>query len=128
GAKKHVVGDHVIWQLLPLSDVDEGRGGRGDDEEERLMPPASFCVAHGCLLRGSHVDIIERLLAKPPALLVDAADRKAVDDELNKLSGGEESFRYFDRLDRSMESHWELLRVGKFPQSTSMLANMVARM
>jgi hypothetical protein len=128
GAKKHVVGDHVIWQLLPLSEVDDGRGGRDEDEEERLMPPASFCVAHGCLLRGSHVDAIEKLLKKADATLAEAADLKQVNDELDKLSDGEESFRYFDRLDRSMEIHWELLRVGKFPQANTMLSNMVARM
>lgn len=131
GAKKHEFGEHIIWQLLPL-EAGDGRDGavgrRGDDEEERLMPPASFCVAHGCLLRGSHVDAIKHLLEKPPALLIDAADLKRVNAALDKLTDGDESFRYFDRLDRSMEPHWELLRVGKFPQANTMLSNMVARM
>ena len=112
-AKKHEVGGITVWEVIPPDDV-----------EDR---PVSWMVAYGHLFRASHAGILKKLAAMPAKQLAKADDLKAVNVELDKLSDDKESFRYFDRLDRSMEQNWELIRAGKFPQSDSMLANMVAR-
>ena len=117
-AKKHEVGKIIVWEVLPPPPE------RG---EERQTDPASYMVAYGHLFRASHADILKKLAAMPAKQLAKAADLKNVNDELDKLSDGDESFRYFDRLDRSLEQNWELIRANKFPQSDSLLANMAAR-
>lgn len=130
-AIEHKVGDHIIWEMITRPEGEERRPRRGrDDEEERAIPDSAITVAHGHLLRGSHVDIVQRLLATPKKgdELASAADLKKVNAALDKLSDGKESFRYFERLERTAEPHWVLIGMGKFTQAETMLADLVARM
>ena len=117
-AKKHEAGGITVWEVVPPPPE------RG---EERQSRPASYMVAYGHLFRASHADILKKLAVMPAKQLNKAADLIEVNAELDKLSDGAEAFRYFDRLDRSMEQNWELTRANRFPESDSMLANMVAR-
>ncbi len=130
-AVEHKVGDHIIWEMITRPEGEERRPRRGrDDEEERAIPNSAITVAHGHLLRGSHVDIVQRLLATPKKgdELASATDLKQVNAALDKLSDGKESFRYFERLDRTVEPHWVLIGMGKFTQAETMLADLVAQM
>lgn len=120
-AVKHEANGHTVWEIVPPPP-----GVR--DEDERNVEPASYTVAHGHLLRGSHPDILKRLHEMPKKPLAASDDLKAVNVELDKLSDGQESFRYFDRLDRSWEVHWEMFRQNKFPQAETRLSDMVAQM
>ncbi|MCA9268863.1 MAG: hypothetical protein KDA41_10355, partial [Planctomycetales bacterium] len=124
----HQAGEHTIWEI----NTEQSRRDDKEriDEDERLGQDSATVVANGFLIRGSHVDLLARLIAPPKKddALAGAGDLKKVNDELDKLSDGKESFRYFDRLDRSLEQHWELLRTNRFPQSESTLANIVAQM
>ena len=63
-----------------------------------------------------------------PTRRATSAELRKVNEALDKLGGGKESFRYFDRLYRTFEQPWELIRQNKFPQAESMLGNMVTRM
>jgi len=118
-AVKHTVGETTIWEIVPPPSEREG--------EEQSTTPASYMVTVGHLFRASHADILKKLAAMPAKQLAEAEDLKSVNAALDELSDGEESARYFDRLDRSLEQNWELVRMGKFPQSDSLLANMAAR-
>ena len=118
-AKKRTVSERTIWEIVPPPPAAVGAA-----EESQ---PASYMVAYGHLFRATHAGILKRLATMPAKQLSAAKDLAEVNAALDELSGGKESFRYFDRLDQSQELNWELIRQGKFPQSNSMLADMAAR-
>lgn len=122
-AVAHKVGNRTVWEIVPPPPGKNNKGAGAAD-----VQPVAYLVANGHLFRASHADILERMAAMPNKPLAEAADLRAVNAQLDKLSDGQESFRYFARLDRSLEQNWELIRQGKFPQSDSMLANAAARL
>ena len=47
-------------------------------------------------------------------------DYQIVNESLNKLGAGEESFRFFIRTDEAYRPTYELIRQGKMPESETM--------
>lgn len=119
---KHVEGDHVIWELITPPDTPE--------EDRRMMPDSSVAVAYGHLIRGSHADIVKRVLTMLAhgEELAASKDYKAVNKALDALSDGMEAGRYFERTEKTIYPHWELFKQGKMPVAETMLAGLINRM
>jgi hypothetical protein len=129
-AVKHEVGEQVIWEIVEgVRKRRDGEEEDNEDEEEKVQPSATM-VAHGYLLRATHVDVLKRLVTAPPKgkELASSDELKKLNEALDKLGGGKESVRSFARLERTLEQPWELIRVNKFPQAESLLGSLVTRM
>ena len=144
-ATEHSISGHTVWEILKEQkevEVDElDIDGLGDfdteddfDESEEdqgaMLPNSAITVAHGNLLVSNHVDLIKDVLkprAEMPTLSEDA-EFKQVSAVLRALGAGDDSFRFFTRIDQVCRVSYELLRVGKMPESQSMLGNVLNRL
>lgn len=132
---------HVIWEMLeeeldgPAVEFEAvpGQKRRAVEEVnaggERLIPQSSVCVANGHLFVVSSVPFLEKLLSKRPTdeSLAATAEFKYVDNELKQLHPGEQSFRFFTRLDEVVRPHFDFLKNNQFPQAKTSLANAINR-
>ena len=50
-----------------------------------------------------------------------------MNEKLNALGGGQDSFRFFSRKDEQYESAYTMIRQGKMPESESMLGRLLNR-
>lgn len=141
-ATEHSISGYTVWEILKEQkevEVDElDIDGLGDfdteedfDESEEdqsaMLPNAAITVAHGNLLVSNHVDLIKDVL-KPRATrasLSEDAEFKQMSVVLRSLGAGDDSFRFFTRIDQVCRVSYELLRVGKMPESQSMLGKVL---
>ncbi|MFO0899536.1 MAG: hypothetical protein U0836_19080 [Pirellulales bacterium] len=136
-AARHEVAGVVVWEIKnvdkPLAPVKvEGKGldrfreRAKRQEDERLIPNSAMTVAHGHLLVCTHLDFLKRVLEEAAAggqPLAKSVDYQIVTQELDRLHADKpQSFRIFSRTDESFRPNYELLRLGKLPQSKSLLA------
>lgn len=135
-ARRREFGQNVVWEIvqeeedLPQVRVEvfdpAAAGSREDDEQDepkRKLPNAAVCVAHGHLLVASHFDFMTKVLEEVEArkTLARSPDYQIVSAELDKLMPGEHSFRSFSRTDEEYRPTYELIRVGRMPESESLL-------
>ena len=110
-----------------------------ENEEEVELKPAKplfekrvFAVKNGYLLVGNNIDqiksIIEQLASDPGKDLAEASDYIRVQRALEDLSGSEApSFRHFGRLDRTLQTNYEMMRTGRMAQSKTVFAQLLNR-
>ena len=143
-ATEHSISGHTVWEILKEQkevEVDElDIDGLGDfdaeedfDESEEdqnaMLPNSAITVAHGNLLVSNHVDLIKDVLQPRPTTLSlsQNAEYQQVSAALHALGAGDDSFRFFTRIDQVCQVSYELLREGKMPESQSMLGKVLNR-
>ncbi len=115
----------------PLADVAE-------EEEEEFQKPKPlfekrvFVVKGGFLLIGNNVEqvksVVDGMSSQPGLELAQAEDYLAVSDALADLAGdAAPSFRHFGRLDLTLRTNYEMMRLGRMPQSKTLLAEILNR-
>ena len=65
------------------------------------------------------------LLGDEPASLGAAVDYRVVNEALQKLGAGADSFRTFTRTDEAYRPTYELIRQGKMPESETMIGKLL---
>ena len=141
-AKKRTHNKQLIWEILneePVEvetlKIDGGFGFRFDapepveENEEPLIPNSAITVAHSQLLIASHIDYIKDVLDQPAdAIGLDGAgDYRVVQQALDALGAGEDSFRFFTRTEQAYHPTYELIRHGKMPEAETMLGQFINR-
>jgi len=143
-AQKHVVDGIEIWEFISEDEEDEvsaplisepGFGAFGapaaspvgvEDEEEIT---GAICIAHGQLMLASHFDYLHKVLVEATkegkAELQMTNDYIAVDAALMKLGAGTECARTFARTRRAYEPSYELLKLGKMPESKTIMGGLL---
>jgi hypothetical protein len=131
----------VIWEIVE----DEGGAaempqieGIGDEptdmpkkksmrQEDRLFPHAAITVLDGHLFVASHLDFLEKVIAKhePRELLRNDADYRMVSETIESLHPNEKCARVFSRTDEEYHLSYELIRQNKLPESESLLARVL---
>ena len=145
------IGQHVVWEIVPeeaedLSDIDLpgaiplpggdlDDGGGGDDLK---LPNAAMTVARGAdpnspayLMVATNISLLKKVLAKnrpPHETLGASVDFQYVNETLNKMGAGKDSLRFFSRTDEEYRSAYEMIRMGKMPESESLLGRVLNRM
>lgn len=106
-------GKHDIWELT-------------NDKGKKVI---AVTVAHGSLIVGSHLSVVQKAIRSPSkSQLAAAADYKEVMKQLEKLGADSDSFRIFSRTRDTYEVNFELLRQNKMPQSRTMIGRMLNQM
>lgn len=137
---------HVIWEMLEETidgpaverEAVPGAAGRvkAQLEEEiaagqgdRLLPRSSVTVAQGHLFVASNVEFLEKLLSKrtKEQSLAAARDYQFIDGEINRLHSGQQSCRFFMRVDEVVRPHFDLVRQNQMPQAKTSVANFMNR-
>ncbi|MEZ6116592.1 MAG: DUF3352 domain-containing protein [Pirellulaceae bacterium] len=145
-ARSSIVGQHVIWEILPSDDFGgnepdfgsfDGIDGfkddfSGDDTSEISKDQKSdfaITVAHGHLIISSQYSQLQDLLGaqKAAAPLSQAGDYQTINDHLVEMGAGEDCARFFSRLSEVLRPNYELLRQGKMPESETMLGRLLNR-
>lgn len=143
-AKERKFRNHTIWEITPeeggegVVDIEiEGLGGEGEldveeevteEEGEFAMPNSAVCVANGHLYFATHVDIIEKVLAKAEddaRLLSEMPDFQQVVSQAEALGAGAGCAFVFSRIDEAMRANYELLKAGKMPEAETGLAKIL---
>ena len=144
-ATEHSISGHTVWEILKEQkevEVDElDIDGLGDFDAEEdfdesgedqgaMLPNSAITIAHGNLLVSNHVDLIKDVLKPRVAMpsLSEDAEFKKMAAALRALGAGDDSFRFFTRIDQVCRVSYELLRVGKMPESQSMLGSVLNRL
>ena len=126
----------TIWEIVPEEDeaieLNLPIPAGGNVEKDRPggpVPNAAMTVARGYLLVATHIDYLKTILEDraPFDSLQESADFKYLNDQLDALGAGKESFRFFSRKDEEYRSAYEMIRQGKMPESESMLGRVLNR-
>ena len=144
-ATEHSIAGRTVWEILKeqkevevdeldidgLGDFDEEEGlDESSEDQAAMLPNSAISVAHGNLLVSNHVDLIRDVLqprAGSVPLSADA-DYGRVSAALRLLGSGDESFRFFTRIDQVCRVSYELMRQDKMPESESMLGKLLNRL
>jgi hypothetical protein len=94
---------------------EDGFGGESAAEDADKSPSFITCVANGHLMFATDVKILEDALSQGDSL-IDHSDYKNVISHLKGL-GEETCIQYFGRLQNALRVNYELLRLGKKPNS-----------
>jgi hypothetical protein len=140
-AEKREFNGHVIWEMVEAEtgdlafsiDAPPGLGPFGDGpaaekkEERAIIPHSAVTVANGHLIFSTHINFIRDLLQEPQdrQTLAEAGDYVAVNRALDKLGGGDDSFRLFVRCDEAYLPGYELLRQGKMAEAETLLGRLL---
>lgn len=147
-SKKHEIEGRVVWEIVNdqlAADVEsieiEGAGftSVNDDvksievsknEEKPTIPNSAVAVVEGHLLLSTHVDFIRDLLHPRDVQdsLEQAVDYQLVDAALNKLGAGSDCIRYFTRTDEAYRPTYELIRMGRMPESETALGQLLNKL
>lgn len=150
-AKRRVIGKQTVWEIVEVADTEEveeldiaGPGlsgsksaapkrGRDEDEAEEEVNPlfkhVALSVAHGNLLVASHVDFLEGLLNQSGTGVALGATRDylRVNEALTRIGAGTNSFRFFARTEKAYHPNYELMRLGKMPESETLFGSVLNR-
>ncbi len=101
-----------------------------NDDNGRLLKNAAICLVNNRLYLASHVEFLKKLTNElpPENQLTGADDLNLVNQELAALGAKECSFRIFTRTDEAYRPTYELIRMGKMPESETMFASMLNSM
>jgi hypothetical protein len=104
-----------------------GKRNTGDEEEVRLMPHAAVTAAHGHLLIASHLDFLKKILPQLAAReqLARDVDYRLVNGTLLQFAPPEHCLEAFSRTDEEYRPTYELIKLGKMPESETMLARIL---
>ena len=122
-----------VDEEIPTDIFDDPLEGDNLEDEEpeeeafALFDKKYFAVEHGYLLVVNHKDYMKQILAnKQKKKLVEMSDYQRIDAALLKLVDNKVfSARQFGRLDKALEANYQLLRMGKMEQSTTVLAKVI---
>jgi hypothetical protein len=143
-AHKREFRGHTIWEIIEEDPEAELRPAQVDvpeigpakdkdeEEEEKLkIPNSAITVAHGHLMRATHIDFLKKILeqadgGKP---LGESVDFQLITTEIERLTAGaDNSVRFFSRTDEEFRPTYELIRAGKMPQSETMFGRVLNRL
>jgi hypothetical protein len=141
-AEKREFNGHTIWEMveedtseLALSiDGPPGLGPFGDgpaaepEKEERpILPHSAITVANGHLIFATHINFIRDLLSGTAErqTLAESADYLAINHALDRLGGGNDSFRLFVRSDEAYLPGYEMLRQGRMAEAETLLGRLL---
>ncbi len=147
-ARKHVIGDVIVWEIVPEqppvevpdlevfdpydTDVEEEEEEEEKKKEKKLTVPknSAITVAKGHLIVSNHIDYLKKFLQQSDDAtgLGNAADFQAVQQALEGLGAGTDSFRMFTRTDLAYRTTYELLKAGKMPEAETILAKVLNRL
>jgi len=104
-----------------------GKRNTGDEEEVRLLPHAAVTAAHGHLLIASHLDFLKKILPQlaPREQLGRDVDYRLVNGTLLQFAPPEHCLEAFSRTDEEYRPTYELIKLGKMPESEAMLARIL---
>ena len=132
--QQHKIPNAPLVDLPSLGSKEKqpGKAGRRrlvdeEDEEQRLLPHAAVTVVNGHLLVASHYDFLIEVLqkAKKPDPLAQSMDYRVVDGAMKQLGAGANCIRSFSRTDEAYRPTYELIRMGKMPESQAMLGRIL---
>jgi hypothetical protein len=149
--KLHEIAGHDVWQIPPdemATEDDEdvpdlvvehpglekhspGRKPLPGQEGDRLLSNSYVVVAHGHLMLASHIDLVKKMLrdASEVAAMSRDADYQRVNTqieiEVKRRGWSGVCMRRFSRTDEEFRSSYELTRMGKMPQSQSILGQLL---
>ncbi len=103
---------------------------RKDDQAPQALEHSAITVAYGQLMIGSHYDFLVEVLkqAKDPDPISQSLDFKVVTATMNKLGAGDGCLRSFSRTDEEYRPSYEMIRLGKMPESESLLGRILNAM
>jgi hypothetical protein len=107
-----------------------GKRNTGDEEEVRLLPHAAVTAAHGHLLIASHLDFLKKILPQLALReqLARDVDYRLVNGTLGQFAPPERCLESFSRTDEEYRPTYELIKLGKMPESETMLARILNAM
>ena len=133
--------DHIIWEIKQeetLAEdeelmiegagfVSEKKKDAKKDEDEPVLPNMAVTVFEGHLVVSTHISFVEELItrAKDPKNLAAMDDFKRVHAALEKRGMAKDSIRYFNRTDETFRHTYEMIKIGKLPESESMFARIL---
>jgi hypothetical protein len=143
-ACRHEIDSFVVWEIVQEEPDEEltltvefsgsgfNFGGAPEIEEDEdsatNLPQSAIAVANGRLLVSSHVEYLAEILrAEPASTLAVAPDYQRVENALELLGAGNESFRIFSRADEACHATYELIRMGRMPESESLFGKFLNR-
>lgn len=138
--------DHVIWEIVSedeemdiveveiggFGDLDgfDDEGFDDDEDENPFLSNAAISVVNGHFVVASHLDFVQEMLERTLDLdgLDDDSDYLAMQKALQEIGDDPDvGARLFSRADREVEASFELLRMGKMPESEGMIGRLLNR-
>jgi hypothetical protein len=141
--RRRDINGHVVWEIvdekaeLPMVtiensplDADSGKAEEEEPQEKPLLPNSAVSVAHGHLLVATHIDILAKVLSDVDKrqTLAESPDFLRVESEVARLAQPEQFGHVFTRTDDAYRGVYELLRMGKMPESESMFGKLLNAM
>lgn len=145
-AIKRIFKEHTIWEIKQEETLAEGDElmieGAGfvsekkkdvkDEEDEPVLPNMAVTVFEGHLVVSTHMSFVEELIAraKDPKNLAKMDDFTRVHKALTDrgMNVANTSIRYFSRTDETFRHTYEMIKIGKLPESESMFARILNSM
>jgi hypothetical protein len=154
GALKTIHGTQIVWEIVAANknaavnelevetpdfddfdDFDDfGPPTTKEEPQQAGLPNSAITVLDrgnnkGLLVIASHADHIIDVLdqMKEPEMLSTASDYRTVSAALKKLGAGPQSFQFFTRTAQAYRPTYELLRLGKMPQSETIMGKFLNR-
>ncbi len=139
----HEIAGHRVWEIVSEEDpewdeepeprfgglrsLEEEEDPYEEDEEFAGLPSSAVTVAHGQLFICTHLDFLRWILEQSGQNkeLEASVEYQIVMDELARLRSGPKSFQRFARTDETMRPTYELIKMGKLPESKSMFGRLL---
>ena len=123
------LGTEIDLPELPGIDEesDEDEDEEGEEPEFSLFEKKYFVMHKGHLLIANDKNYLKKLLvSKQKVALNETEDYQQIADSLSKLTNKDRvSFRQFGRVDRALETNYEMLRSGKMGNSRTVMAKIL---
>jgi hypothetical protein len=143
-AIKRIFKEHTIWEIKQEETLAEGdelmiegagfvsekkKEVKDEEEDEPVLPNMAVTVFEGHLVVSTHMSFVEELIsrAKDPKNLATMDDFKRVHTALTNrgMNAANTSIRYFNRTDETFRHTYEMIKIGKLPESESMFARIL---
>ena len=146
-ALKQEINGHTVWELLnedeeempivvidgigltPIPGLEDTAAAPEAEigEEPRILENAAIAVVHGHLIVTSQLDLMKRIVTQDPQdqLLNESMDYKIVNQALESLGAGEDSFRGFSRTDEEYRATYELVRQNRMPEAKTLVGRVL---
>jgi hypothetical protein len=132
------LGDQIVWEILPEDettlelDVQEAgaaekeQDGEGQASKEKT-PNSAVTVGKGHLFVASHIELLEKVLAKTDSKqqLAEWSDYRLVEAEFGKLGANETCAQGFSKTDEQYRATYELFRAGRLPEADTFFAKFL---
>jgi hypothetical protein len=110
-----------------LEDIEGPPDEDGPPQDDRLLPHAAVTVAHGHLIVASHYDFLVDVLSDADSrrTLGRSVDYQIVAQTIERLGADEGCLQSFSRTDEEYRSTYELIRMGRMPESETMFGRLL---